>query len=310
MNKPLVSVIVPVFNLQDYLEKSLASLWKQTFQDFEVICINDGSTDNSLKLLQDIAQNHPNMTVFDKPNGGVSSARNMGLNAAQGDYIYFLDADDIMHPQMLQIMVENIALYEADVIDCDYIKIAAQEDAKFFDYQDVQSCVYENPLKCFLQREKVFLYSSCTKLYKHSCLKNLNLHKKIHYGEDLLLNLEIFSKIGKAVKISLPLYFYVERPTSCVNSAFNDKKAKSFINLINEIYEKFHSHPEYPLIKKNILILSAKFLIKKIYNMPTAPKYVPDLWKLYKLGTFNLLSLGCKNCFRAVLLFVRWRLSL
>ena len=213
---PLISVIVPIYNLQDYIEKSLKSLWKQTFQDFEVICINDGSTDDSLSILEKIAQEHSNMVLIDKPNEGVSSARNIGLEEAKGDYVYFLDADDIMHPQLLEILVSQIQGYDADIACCDYVKTEDLSYIEFANYHDVKTNLYQDPFAKFLEKEKFFSYSLWTKLYKRSIIGKQVFSENIHYGEDMLFNLEYFSKIKNIVKIAVPLYFYAVRSSSCV----------------------------------------------------------------------------------------------
>lgn len=292
---PLISVIVPIYNLQDYLENSLESLWKQTFHDFEVICINDGSTDDSLSILEKIAQKYPQMRVIDKPNGGVSSARNIGLEEAKGDYVYFLDADDIMHPQLLEILVSQIQGYDADIACCDYVKTEDLSYIEFANYHDVKTNLYQDPFAKFLEKEKFFSYSLWTKLYKRSIIGKQVFSENIHYGEDLLFNLEYFSKIKNIVKIAVPLYFYAVRSSSCVNTAFNDKKAQSFINLLLEIYYKFRYRPEYRLIRKNISSLSAKFLIKNIYDTSMAKKYAADLLALYELKIFDIWAIGIKK---------------
>lgn len=304
---PLISVIVPVYNLQDYLEKSLDALWNQTYQNFEVICVNDGSKDNSLQLLKKIANKHSNMMVIDKKNGGVSSARNKGLEFAQGEYIYFLDADDIMHPQLLEILVSQIQKYDADVACCGYTKTVDLNKIIFSDYQDYDTKIDQFPFKTFIEKEENYSYCLWTKLYKHVVLDKMTFIENIHYGEDMLFNLDVFSRIKKAVKVNLPLYFYIERSSSCVNTSFNEKKAQSFINLIKEIHAKFSQHQEYPLIKRNISSLSMKFLIKKIYNTPMYRVYQSDILALYKMRAFDILSLGWKNFLRIMFWGVRGR---
>ena len=94
----LVSVVVPIYNVQDYLEDCLDSLHVQTLGDIEILCVNDGSTDGSLAVLQMCAARDPRIRIIDKPNGGLSSARNMGIDAARSPYVCFLDSDDRFEP--------------------------------------------------------------------------------------------------------------------------------------------------------------------------------------------------------------------
>ena len=225
---PLISVIVPIYNLQDYIEKSLTSIWQQTYPNLEVICVNDGSTDKSLSVLQKIAEQHDNMQIIDKENGGVSSARNIGLQVAKGEYIYFFDGDDFAHPQMLEIMQQEMEKFKVDIADCDIISTSSLDDFTKVDAQKINTVVYETPLQQFLKQEKIFPYSSCTKLYKSSFIKNYHFLEEVHYGEDMLFNLILFSKVHKVVKVKEPFYVYMERSTSCVNTSFNDKKSTKF----------------------------------------------------------------------------------
>ena len=102
-----VSIIVPVYNVEKYLRKCLDSLVNQTLKDIEIICINDGSTDDSLNILQEYAREHHNVVVIDQENQGVSIARNNGINKAQGDYIGFVDPDDWVEPDMFKILYEK-----------------------------------------------------------------------------------------------------------------------------------------------------------------------------------------------------------
>lgn len=94
MKKPLISIIIPVYNTEKYIEECINSLLNQSLKEIEIICINDGSTDNSLNLLKDFEQKDPRIIVISKENSGPANARNIGLNSASADYIYFMDSDD------------------------------------------------------------------------------------------------------------------------------------------------------------------------------------------------------------------------
>lgn len=301
---PEISIVMPVYNAEKYLPQMLDSIFQQTFSDFELICVNDGSKDNSLQILQETAKEHFNMKIINQINKGVSSARNKGLQEAKGKYVYFPDADDIMHPQLLEILLSQIKKYDADVAVCDYVKTASPNSIIFTDYKNVEAVVDDCPFQKFIDKEENYFYCLWTKLYKYTILDKQKFVENIHYGEDMLFNLEIFSKVQRVVKVSQPLYFYIERSTSCVNTAFNDKKAQSFVNLIKVIHQKFGKYAEYPLIKRNISSRSMKFLMKKIYNTHLEKKYYAEILKLYKNGTFNLALLGVKNIFRITILRV------
>lgn len=115
LNKPFFSIIFPVYNVGKYIEESLKSILAQTFQDFETIAINDGSTDESLKILEKIAKNHSKIKIISQKNGGLSDARNTGMLHAQGEYLCFVDSDDVIHPNYLQDFFDVIKETQAEI---------------------------------------------------------------------------------------------------------------------------------------------------------------------------------------------------
>lgn len=112
----LISVIIPIYNRADVLHRSVESILKQSYQNFELLLIDDGSTDNSYALCLDYTKIDPRIRVYHKENGGVSSARNMGLMNCCGDYIYFLDSDDIASPHALEKLYSDLIRYQADYV--------------------------------------------------------------------------------------------------------------------------------------------------------------------------------------------------
>lgn len=111
-----ISVIVPVYNLEKYVSQSIETVLSQTYPNLEIIVINDGSTDHSLSLIQELASRDDRMIVIDQPNGGLSAARNAGLDRASGDFIYFLDGDDLIHPQLFEILLAEIERHGTDIV--------------------------------------------------------------------------------------------------------------------------------------------------------------------------------------------------
>lgn len=128
---PTISVVVPVYNAEPFLEEALSSILNQTFKDFEVLCVNDGSSDNSFKLLNEFANKDPRVKIINKPNGGCGSARNMGLDFAHGDYIYFFDPDDYVLPDAFEKLYKNAVKNDSDLV---MFKIARFRDGESVDY--------------------------------------------------------------------------------------------------------------------------------------------------------------------------------
>ncbi len=114
-NKPKVSIIVPVYNVENYLNRCLDSLINQSFDDIEIICINDGSTDRSLEILKDYEKKDNRVKIINKENSGVSNCRNKGIKVSNGEYIVFVDSDDWIDIDTYEIMMDNIIKYNADI---------------------------------------------------------------------------------------------------------------------------------------------------------------------------------------------------
>ena len=134
---PAVSIIVPVYNVEKYLRECLESIINQTFQDIEIICVNDGSTDNSRKILTEYAQTDSRIKITDKENGGLSSARNAGLKIAQGEFISFIDSDDWVDKTMIEKLYNNIRALNTDISICavhqyDESKQEFDDNSKYF----------------------------------------------------------------------------------------------------------------------------------------------------------------------------------
>lgn len=115
-----VSIIVPVYNVLEYLPECIESLLSQSYKNYEIILVNDGSNDGSGNLCDEYTQNYENIFVLHKENGGISSARNAGLDLATGDYIAFVDSDDFVSSDYLKVMVDLIEKYDCDLVCCDY----------------------------------------------------------------------------------------------------------------------------------------------------------------------------------------------
>ena len=119
----LISIIIPVYNVSKYLDKCVKSILLQTYSNLEIILVNDGSTDGSGVLCDELKKTDKRICVIHKPNGGLSDARNAGLDIATGDYIGFVDSDDYVEPDMFQILLENAMKYDADVSGCRYAEV-------------------------------------------------------------------------------------------------------------------------------------------------------------------------------------------
>ena len=136
METALISVIVPVYNVAQYLEKSIASIQQQTYQNLEIILVDDGATDESGRLCEQIAEQDERVLVYHKENEGLSQARNDGLKQAHGDYVIFIDSDDYIHPEMIASLYQQLVNEDADVSSCGVMNVYANSESPQTENQD------------------------------------------------------------------------------------------------------------------------------------------------------------------------------
>lgn len=206
----LLSIIVPVYNNAEYLSETLKSIFAQTYKDFELILVNDGSTDNSLAICQDAASRDGRIRVIDKKNGGVSSARNRGIEAAYGKYIAFVDGDDCIDPEMYSVMIDVLKKESADLVNCRVIK---EENYIPTSYRQEKYDVSNKPLSC-LSKKSHFIDSSLNKVYTRELIGETRFDEKISYSEDKLFVAEIFFKSTKVVFLNNIFYHYIQHRDS------------------------------------------------------------------------------------------------
>ncbi|MBR2510727.1 MAG: glycosyltransferase family 2 protein, partial [Alphaproteobacteria bacterium] len=252
--KPLVTVIIPVYNVERYLRRCLDSLLRQTFQNWHAICVNDGSTDNSLEILQEYAMRDMRFEIINKKNGGSSEARNTGMKYARGEYILFVDSDDFIHDQTLELMVGTIKQKRADMalfnFDVPFYKDLKSRLKKNKDISDLvptsrrriykvnkfYKFVTKNILMHCTERNRSFWLRRPARVRKH-CYPVLALYKKdlikdIPFIKGIIIEdfpwwVSVLHKKPKTVITKLPLYFYIPNIASQLNSSKSLFMAKS-----------------------------------------------------------------------------------
>lgn len=222
----MLSVVVPIYNVEDYLSECIESILNQTFKDFELILVNDGSTDNSLKICNEYLKKDERIQIINKENGGLSSARNSGIDVAKGEYIIFIDSDDLINKNMFEKMVRISIEKDADIVQCNY--------QKFYDNNDIEdSSIVNNELEELTPIKALYRFydekkSECTtvawnKLYKTSLFKNIRYPVgKIH--EDVFTTHKLFFKANKIVCIEDKFYYYRQRENSITKSKYTKKR--------------------------------------------------------------------------------------
>lgn len=247
-SNPIISVIIPAYNIADYLPRCLDSVLGQTYHNLEVIVISDGSTDGTNDVIKSYAEKDKRIVPVFKENSGVSDTRNIGMDIAKGDYIGFVDGDDYIALDMYEILLKNALEYDADISHCGYRMIFPSRVDYYFNTKELRVQDNRRGILDFVNADKIEP-GMWNKLYKKNIIKNLRLKKEIKYNEDVLFNLEAFKNSSKSVFYDIPLYHYVLRKDSATgksNISINPKRiedtmkvAKLFIEESGEEYNLY-----------------------------------------------------------------------
>lgn len=223
MSKPLLSIIVPVYNVEKYIERCIKSILNQSFTNFELILVDDGSPDNCGKICDEYKNKDKRIKVIHKKNGGLSDARNAGIEIAKGEYIAFVDSDDFINKYMYEILYKNEKKLDADISICNFKMVCendrideniliSSEDVKVYDRNEALNKLYGN--------ENLQFIVAWNKIYK----KELFLNIRYEYGkchEDEFIIHKLIYKSNKVVSCSEKLYYYFENDSSIMRRKFN-----------------------------------------------------------------------------------------
>lgn len=215
----LVSVIIPVYNVAGYIKDCLNSIRKQSYANLEIILVDDGATDESGAICDEYALLDERIKVVHKQNGGLSDARNCGIDIAHGDYLMFVDSDDFVDERIVEILYHNIKEQEAEIAICDPVHVFQPEDAVFAISDDVKIYSREEAV-CTMWYQKAFLPSAWAKLYKASLFQDIRFRVGILY-EDIDVMHEIFWRTDRIAYTPSQLYAYQHREGSITTNKFS-----------------------------------------------------------------------------------------
>lgn len=286
---PTVSVIVPVYNTSEFLERCCSSLKAQTFEDWEAIFVDDGSRDKSPAMVDDFAKRDSRIKVVHQANGGLSAARNSGLECACGKYIAFLDSDDFLHPQTLDLSVAAAEKDGSDLVAFTYdrayrtrymirhlLGLKDPENIEFKHFENVQSFATDDIFDWVTEYSSGDVPGGNRKLavkhcqvwrclYRHSAIKGIKFIRGINY-EDLPWWGEVLLHIRRASILNLPLYFYYPNRQSYILSAGQQHRIDS-LKIAIEAAEKAYlsaGPKQKELWEKNFMVPFRAKLEKKI----------------------------------------------
>lgn len=231
---PEISIIVPVYNVENYIHKCIDSILAQTFTDFQLILVNDGSADRCGEICEDYAGKDNRVEVIHKENGGLSSARNAGLDAARGKYIGFVDSDDYIAADMYSFLHGNITETNADISICSFYTVEPNGRVLHKKPKGIKKYMEkQEALKTLLSRRH-FENHVCDKLFRRTLFDDIRFPDQIY--EDIAIMYKLFDRCRSVVYVSEPKYFYIQRQGSIVNSGFGVKKL-IFIDECQKIVE-------------------------------------------------------------------------
>ena len=249
----MISVIVPVYNAEKYINRCIDSIVHQTMDDMEIIIIDDGSTDSSLDICKYWETKDRRIKVFPKKNGGVSSARNMGLRNVNGKYVSFVDADDWIESDRFEKAIEKIEEYNADIyIGSFVINVGNEQKTIYEDIPSVVSVYGKNDAIKHMIKGNGFRWELCDKVYRKDVLEGCYLDENIHNGEDFLFNWCVFGKAKRIIRVNDMSYHYFAREDSA--SHVLSEKYLTFVDAI-ELALGEEQNRELCLLLNNLYIV-------------------------------------------------------
>lgn len=264
-----ISVIVPAYNAEKYLENTVRSILKQTFSDFEVILVNDGSVDKTPDIMNALAKEDKRITVINQENKKLPEARNVGMRAAKGKYLYFADADDILHPQLLAFLYQACEKEQADFACCAFVAVpdGVMPEISFYD-DGYKPDVFENPLKYMCTNRKKVSNNVWTKLYRTASLDGLRFADN-QGAEDLYFNILAMRRFSKGVFVPLILYYYILSSGSITRKDFKAEKLCVHMDCYKRLQKDFENNPVlWRLVKHRIINRSFYSLVKAVSEQP------------------------------------------
>lgn len=228
----LISVIVPIYNVEKYLDRCVDSIINQTYKNLEIILVDDGSPDNCPKMCDDYAKIDNRIKVVHKENGGLSDARNVGMEVATGEYVSFIDSDDYIsldfYETLLQTMIDN----DSDIVECSVVKF--YENEKFDEYSDDLKVTNYDTLDGLegLINENPFKQHVWNKLYKSNIVLDIP-YAVGKLNEDEFWTYQIFGKAKKVTRINKTMYYYFQRGSSIMGNGYNIRRLDALEGKMN-----------------------------------------------------------------------------
>ena len=286
----LISVIVPVFNVEEYLEECLDSIQCQTYSNIEVILVNDGSTDHSQEICERYCKQDPRFRLINQENKGLSGARNRGMTESRGEFITFVDSDDVLKEDMLEQLIKQVTSDDIDIVECWYtndqeeLAIPSPENVKIIFQGNAQEALVS------LCKDNIVRLNAVAKLFRRQVIVNFPFLEGLFY-EDVYGGMGILKQIHKMVKIDYIGYYYRVRSGSIMNREFSLKNLDLFTicDKVEQLYEG--NADSLPYVQRRLFHLVLMHLVDyRIFEgNPYQEKYVEYLNRYAKSSSRSFL---------------------
>ncbi|MBE6091988.1 MAG: glycosyltransferase family 2 protein [Selenomonas ruminantium] len=283
LKRPILTITMPVYNVERYLKRGIESVLGQKFNDFELIIVDDGSTDNSGNICDYYANLDDRVRVIHQDNQGLVAAREVALNIANGEYIGFVDPDDWVEYDFFEKLIEGMKQTDADVVIGGYVleyEVNSKVKNRFNNSQMMVISRDEGIENLFTH--KLYQWELWDKIYRKEVIENISINKKIKCGEDLLRVYHAFCKSNKICVLPLYGYHYVQRCDSMTRSKIKNYEDTVFyaMSTLDEVIDR-----ENEVIKNAFKMRKNRFLLIEIIEMlkrgNVADKLVKELYKQY-----------------------------
>jgi glycosyltransferase involved in cell wall biosynthesis len=287
MTRKKISIVIPVYNVEKYIKRCLDSVINQTYKELEIILVNDGSIDNSGNICDEYAKKDERIKVIHKKNGGLSDARNIGIENAVGNYIGFVDSDDWILPNMYESLLNLCEEHDAQISICnvftDENHINANNNFRIYDKQTIMELLLKDEVPSY----------ACNKLFKREIIGNLRFTKDKYY-EDLFDTYKFFNNANKVVKTEEMYYFYyINRADSICNNPINElKKSLDSSSAFRERY--WFAASNFPNVNNIALkkaVITSLFALKNMYAANDPEKYEKEIKEIITFFKQNFMKI-------------------
>lgn len=286
---PTVSIIVPVYNAGATLRRCIDSVLKQEFTDFELLLIDDGSTDDSASICDEYAAGDSRIRVFHKKNSGVSDSRNLALEEARGTYLQFLDSDDWITPNATRLFVDTARRYHCDLVISDFYRVSGERVSHKGDIDDDCVLTREEFAAFMLENPADFYYGVLwNKLFRRELVEkyHLRMDPAISWCEDFMFNLEYIRHAEVFYALQVPVYYYVKTKGSLASQGMSITKTVRMKLMVFEYYNNFYKHvlTEKDYEKNQLQVY--RFLLDAAGDGMVLPSILPGSKKLGQERSF------------------------